>query len=290
MNLVQQALKLSSIVLHNLILVISVLLLTGLWILEGDVVTRTFIMALPPQHRDPAREFIGDIERKVGGYTRGLALLMLTVGGLAGLSYAIIGLPNILFLGIFAGLMEIVPLVGPLLGVTPALLLAASVAPEKLYLVLITYVIIQSAEGHLIVPRIMDRTVGVNPVASLLAFIAFGSIFGFLGGLRTVHLATVIQLILGRFLFTPSPIEQAAPSGRGAISALRYEAQNLVLDVRKQIREKEAEVSAREDRIEDSLEAIAADLDSILASVEEDSPNGSSNASNPSNQNGNRTR
>jgi predicted PurR-regulated permease PerM len=269
-DLAQQALNMSGSIMRTLILGISVLLLTGLWILEGETATRFLLMALPTQQREPAQEFLGDIQRKVGAYTRGLALLTLVVGVLAGIAYAIIGLPNVLFLGVFAGLMEIVPLIGPLLGAIPAVLVASSAAPDKLMWVILAYIVIQAAEGHLIVPRIMDRTVGVNPVASLLAFIAFGSVFGFLGALLAVPLAAVIQLVLKRFIFEVSPMDQSPPTGRDSLSTLRYEAQDLVMDVRKQIRDKETELSAHEDRIEDSMETIATDLDSILAQAETD--------------------
>jgi predicted PurR-regulated permease PerM len=268
LDVFQQIFTLTGTILHDVILGISVLLLTGLWILEGEAAVRVLLMAFPPQRRDPAREFLSDVEGKVGAYTRGLAFLTLVVGVLAGIAYAVIGLPNVLFLGVFAGLMEIVPLIGPLLGAIPAVLVAASAAPDKIMWVIIAYVIIQFAESHFIVPRVMDRAVGVNPVASLLAFVAFGAIFGFLGALLAVPLAAVIQLILSRVIFNANPIEQSPPTGRDAISTLRYEAQNLVLDVRKQVREKESEVSAREDHVEDSLEAIASDLDSILAQAE----------------------
>jgi predicted PurR-regulated permease PerM len=256
--------------LHGLIVVLSVLLLTGLWLLEGEVATRFVLLAIPAARRDSAREFLGDIQRKVGAYTRGLVILSLIVGGSAGVAYAIIGLPNVLFLGVFAGVMEVVPLIGPLLGAIPAVLIAVSTSPDKVIWVIGAYVIIQFAESHFIVPKVMDRAVGVNPVASLLAFIAFGSIFGFVGALLAVPLAAVIQLVLSRFLFNPNPTEQTPPIGRSSISSLRYEAQNLVLDVRKQVREKDAESSAAEDRIEDNMEAIAQDLDSILALAEKD--------------------
>jgi predicted PurR-regulated permease PerM len=250
---------------------ISVLLLTGLWVLEGEIATRFLLMAAPSQRREAIRNFLSDMQLKVGAYTRGLALLTLVMGGMAAIAYAIIGLPNVLLLGIIAGLMEIVPLIGPALGAIPALLVAASTDPTKVVWVLIAYIIIQFAENHLVVPRIMDRTVGVNPVASLLAFVAFGSIFGFLGAILAVPLAAVIQLVLNRFIFNSSPVEQDPPVGRNSISTLRYEAQNLVLDVRKQVRDKASELSAREDRVEDMMESIAQDLDSILAKAETDS-------------------
>ncbi len=273
-NLAQQAVSIGSSIMRDLVLGIYVLILTGLWILEGDVATHVILMALPSARRDPAREFLGDIEGKIGAYTRGLALLTVIMGVLAAIGYGIIGLPNILFLGVFAGLMEFIPLIGPLLGAIPAFLLAASIGSSKVVLVIIVYIIIQAIESHLVVPRVMDRTVGVNPVASLLAFIAFGSIFGFLGALLAVPLAAVIQLILNRLVFNANPQDQIPPTGRDTISTLRYEAQDLVQDVRKQIRTKDAEVNAREDRIEDSMEAIAVDLDSILAQVETEDGNG----------------
>lgn len=270
LEMAQQAYNIGAGLLHGLIVVLSVLLLTGLWLLEGEVATRFVLLAIPAARRDSAREFLGDIQRKVGAYTRGLVILSLIVGGSAGVAYAIIGLPNVLFLGVFAGVMEVVPLIGPLLGAIPAVLIAVSTSPDKVIWVIGAYVIIQFAESHFIVPKVMDRAVGVNPVASLLAFIAFGSIFGFVGALLAVPLAAVIQLVLSRFLFNPNPTEQTPPIGRSSISSLRYEAQNLVLDVRKQVREKDAESSAAEDRIEDNMEAIAQDLDSILALAEKD--------------------
>ncbi|RPJ40492.1 MAG: AI-2E family transporter, partial [Chloroflexi bacterium] len=202
--------------------------------------------------------------------TRGLAILLLAVGVLSTIAFVSIGLPNALLLGIAAGLLEIVPLIGPALGAIPALLVAASTDPTKVIWVLGAYILIQFAESHFLVPRVMDRTVGVNPVASLLAFVAFGSIFGFAGAILAVPLAAVIQLILNHFVFEANPIDQVPLTGRSGLSTLRYEAQDLVQDIRKQIRGKEAEVTAREDRIEDAMEAIAQDLDSILAQSEID--------------------
>jgi uncharacterized membrane protein len=114
----------------------------------------------------------------------------------------------------------------------------------------------------------MNRAVGINPVASLLAFIAFGSIFGFVGALLAIPLAAVIQLTLNRFLFKAPLTEQQPPVGRDRFSTLRYEAQDLVQDVRKQVRDKETELDHRADELEDTVEAIVQDLDSILATAE----------------------
>jgi hypothetical protein len=195
-------------------------------------------------------------------------ILCSIIGGMALVAYLIIGLPNVLLLALFAGIMEAIPLIGPTLGAVPAVMVAASTDQTKVIWVIAATVIIQALENNLIVPRVMNRAVGVNPVASLLAFIAFSSIFGFAGALLAVPLAAVIQIALQNFLFKPNPVEQEPPARRDAVSALRYEAQDLVVDVRKQIRTKEGELDSHNDQIEDALEAVVQDLDSILAQVE----------------------
>jgi predicted PurR-regulated permease PerM len=268
LDLVQQALAMGSSVLRSILTVLGIGLLTSFWILEGDRVKRIFLLAFHTQRRDSIREFLAEIEEKVGAYTRGLVVLSGIIGGMALAAYLIIGLPNALLLAIFAGIMEAVPLIGPTLGAVPAILIAASTDPSKIIWVIVATAIFQTLENNLIVPRVMDRSVGVNPVVSLLAFIAFGTIFGFVGALLAIPLAAVIQITLRRYLFQSNPVEQNPPVRRDAVSALRYEAQNLALDVRKQVREKETELDERADEVEDAMEAIVQDLDSILAQAE----------------------
>lgn len=268
-DLVQRAANITTIVLRGVLVTLNTLLLTSFWILEGERAKRFLLMAFQPPRRDVLRDLLDEMENKVGSYTRGLGILSFIIGAVATIAYMIIGLPNALLLGIIAGVMEAVPLVGPTLGAIPALLVAATVDPTKLVWVIVATVVIQTLENNLIVPRVMDRAVGVNPVVSLLAFLAFGSIFGFLGALLAIPLAAVIQIALRRFVFRTSTSE-GAPTilRRDAVSALRYETQDLAEDVRKQVRDKETELDKETDQVEDSIEAIVSDLDSILAQVE----------------------
>jgi predicted PurR-regulated permease PerM len=267
-DMIEQAFVIGRLVIQNLLVIITVGILTIFWVLEGDRAIRFVLMAVPTQHRESTREFITEVENKVGAYTRGLVVLCTIIGLMALVSYMIIGLPNVLLLAILAGIMEAVPLVGPLLGAIPAVAVAASTDPSKVIWVIVATAIFQALENNLIVPRVMNRAVGVSPVAGLLAFIAFGTIFGFVGALLAIPLAAVIQLTLSRFLFRSNPIEQSPLSGRDAISTLRYETQDLMVDVRKQIRQKDTELDEGTDQIEESMEAIAQDLDSVLAQLE----------------------
>jgi len=75
---------------------------------------------------------------------------------------------------------------------------------------------------------------------------------------------------LDRYLLQPATLEQAAPDGRDSLSALRLEVQELALDIRKQVRQKGGDASQEEDQVEDTIEEIANDLDTLLAQVSEE--------------------
>jgi len=265
---VAQALQYGGAVGRGVFAAIAVFLLTIFWTLDRERNIRTVLLAIPIDRRDSVREFWGEMEAKVGAYIRGLAFLSLFVGGLALAAYLIIGLPYALLLAIIAGLMEAVPLIGPFLGAIPAVFIALALDPSKVIWVVAASIVIQGIENNLLVPRVMERAVGVSAVVALLAFAGFSSLFGLAGALLTIHLATVIQLLFARIVTEPGTVTPLQPEGRDYVSMLRYEAQELIQDVRKQMREKPRLADDTSDQVEDAMEAIVNDLDSILARVE----------------------
>jgi hypothetical protein len=177
----------------------------------------------------------------------------------------LIGLPNAFALAIIAGVLEAIPLLGPVLGAIPALLVALAIEPVLAIWVGVAAIAIQLIENYLLVPRVMDRAVGVSPLITILAIAAFGSALGVLGALLAIPIAAMAQLVIDRFLLREESAAPRPPNGRDAVSALRYEAQDLALDIRKVVRRKVERPSATADRFEDELESIAADLDRLLA-------------------------
>lgn len=257
--------------LNTLFLTISVLLLTFYWVIDRDRIVRSLLIFLPVERRDAAREFLEASEQKVSAYLRGLGILCFTIGALSLVAYLMMGLPYAVLLAVIAGLMEAVPLIGPFIGAAPAVLVAVALFPDKIIWVVISTIIIQQLENNLLVPRVMDRSVGVNPVISLLAFVIFSSLFGLGGALLAVPLAATIQLIVSRSVIEAP---DTPPLGRTSTSLLRYEAQQLIQDVRKQVRHKDTALDDPSDKIEDSIEAIVNDLDSLLAQTELEEQNG----------------
>ena len=260
-----QALSYGSLIGWGVFVTIATFLLGFYWILEGERTTRTLLLLMPMSWRDEARDIFSEIEIKVGAYIRGQTLLCLIIGVLSLIAYLLIGLPYALVLALIAGLMEAVPWIGPVLGALPALLLALSIDPMQAVWVVVATTIIQQLESNVLMPRMMDESVGVNPIVTLLSIAAFGSLLGVLGAILAIPMAAIIQLLLHRFVLGPVAMEQETPEGRDALSVLRYETQALIQDLRQHVRHKDLVSEEETDEVEDRIEAIATDLDSILA-------------------------
>lgn len=245
-----------------------VLLLAFYWTLDGPRITRSWMLLVSPARRESTRALIAAIETKVGAYVAGQGVLCLVIGVMALVAYLIIGLPYVLILALIAGIMEAVPIIGPVMGAVPASLVALSIAPDKLVWVIVATVIIQQLENNLLVPRVMRQAVGVNPFVSLLSLFTFSSLLGIPGALMAVPAAAILQLLLDRFIFrTGTPgVEQS--SGRDFASQLRYEAQDLIQDLRKQARLQTggSQVESQKvNQVMDELEALTTDIDAQLA-------------------------
>jgi predicted PurR-regulated permease PerM len=248
----------------------AILVLSYSWSVEGERTIRSLLLLLPMERRQDVADLVSAASAKLAGFVRGQVLLCLAVGVLAFVAYSIIGLPHTAALAIMAGVLEAVPMLGPILGAIPAVLVAVTVDPVMALWVGAATVVIQVAENYLLVPRIMDRSVGVNPLVTILAITAFGAVLGIVGALLAIPLAALAQLLLDRFVLGEGA--PADPVGRDQTSALRYEAQNLAADIRLLTRHKEERAGAHIDAVEDELEGIAVDVDRVLAERERPPP------------------
>ncbi len=250
---------------------IVILVLAFYWTLDGPRTIQSLLLLIPQDQRENIRELILAMETKVGFYIVGQSILCLIIGTLALVAYLLIGLPNALVLALLAGVLEAVPMVGPLLGAIPAALVALSIGPDKLVWVIVATVVIQQLENSLLVPRVMSKAVGVNPFVTLLALFAFSSLFGIAGALMAIPMAAIIQLILDHFVFHPESMEPEVSAGRDYASRLRYEAQDLAQDLRKQARLKKGGSDLRVkqiDQVMDEIETLSTDLVTLLARIE----------------------
>jgi predicted PurR-regulated permease PerM len=265
-----QALSYVTLAAKAIFLIIVILVLALYWTLDGPRSIQSFLLLVPQGRRENISELIRTMETKLGFYIAGQGVLCLVIGSMSLLAYLLIGLPNALVLALLAGVLEAVPMVGPLLGAIPAALVALSIGPSKLVWVIVATVIIQQLENGLLVPRVMRKAVGVNPFVSLLAIFALGSLFGIAGALMAIPIAAIVQLLLDRFVFHPATTDREVSAGRDSASRLRYEAQDLAEDLRKQARLRKGGSDLRVkqiDQVMDEIETITTDLDGLLAQL-----------------------
>jgi predicted PurR-regulated permease PerM len=266
-----QALNYLSSAVVGIFIALAILVIAFRWTIDGRKAIQSLLRLIPVGQREGISELIEAMETKVGNYIAGQGFLSLAIGVLALIAYLAIDLPNALLLALVAGVFEVVPMIGPLLGAIPAGLIALSISPTKLIWVIVATLVIQQLENSILVPRVMRKAVGVNPFVSLLAIFAFSSLFGIAGTLMAIPLAAIFQLILNRFVFRPDVMESELSIGRDHASLLRYEAQDLARDLRKQARLKkwgsDKEIK-HIDSVMDEIESITTDLDVLLAEAE----------------------
>lgn len=130
---------------------------------------RDYFLFWSPEKGDKYNAIAEKLEVEIGHWIRGEVLLMLIVGVLSYIGYVIVGLPYAVALGVIAGLLELVPNVGPTIATIPAVLVGFSISPAHGFGALAVSVIVQQLENNLIVPKIMQKTTGLNPIVTLLA-------------------------------------------------------------------------------------------------------------------------
>lgn len=180
---------------------VLVLVIAFYLVLEEDGLRKMARGIIPPAYYGKFVEMAVKIQQKVGAWLRGQLLLGLIVGAMSYIGLLILRVPNALVLAFIAGLTEMVPYIGPIFGAIPAVLLALGISPLKGLSVLILYFIIQQTENHLLVPKVMQKTIGINPVISILALATGFRLGGVLGAVISLPVVAAIEVILREHIF-----------------------------------------------------------------------------------------
>lgn len=142
---------------------------------------------------------IGRIEERLGAWVRGQLMLALSIGISTFIGISLLGLPYGLALSIFAGILEIVPIVGPIIAAIPAVLIAVSVSPLIVLLTILVYFIIQQLEAHLVVPLVMKKAIGIPPVFTIIALMIGARLDGIGGALMAIPVYVTIETVLSEY-------------------------------------------------------------------------------------------
>lgn len=145
--------------------------------------------------REKAMGVIEQINNKLGAWLQGQFLLSLAIALLTWITLMSLGMPFALPLAVLAGLFEIVPTIGPIISAVPAVVVALTISPNMALVIMVAYIAIQMVENHLLVPRIMQRAVGLNPVIVIIGVIAGDRLLGIPGALLSVPFISLIVLL-----------------------------------------------------------------------------------------------
>lgn len=163
-------------------------------------VKKFLIYLAPSEHQSYFSDLIERIQAKIGGWLRGQLLLMLIVGSLTFIGLSLLGVKYALILALVAGLLEIVPYIGPIFAAIPAVILAFFQAPLLALLVIILYVVIQELENYVIVPQVMRKAVGLNPIVIIVVMLIGVKLAGILGIILSVPLAAALAEFFKDFI------------------------------------------------------------------------------------------
>jgi predicted PurR-regulated permease PerM len=177
-----------------LILVISFYL-----VIEKNGVERFVKEAVPNNLQPRVLKIVERIQLKLSRWFIGQLSLGFIVGSMSFVGLHLLGVPYALVLGIIAGILELIPYLGPTLSAIPAIIIAFTVSPILALLTLILYFLIQQFENYLIVPKVMEKSVNLHPVIIIIVILIGGKFAGITGAILAVPTATIISIVLDNF-------------------------------------------------------------------------------------------
>lgn len=192
---IQRAAGAASAALDSLTGIVVIVFLGVFIAVDPELYKRSLVRLVPQARRERAREVIDRAGTALWRWTLSRLLSMAFVAVGATLGFWLIGMPLALMLGLFAGLVNFIPNLGPLIWLAPALLLAFTQSPAHALYVGILFTVVQSAEGYLITPLVQQRMVHLAPAIALSVQVTFGALWGF-PGLALATPLTAMALVL----------------------------------------------------------------------------------------------
>lgn len=196
----QNLLKVTFGLFSNIIGILTIFVISFYLILERgnlDTQLKSFMGG------EGAEKFLGvikKIEERLGSWVRGQVTLGIVIGVATFIGLSLLGLPYVLPLSIIAGLLEIVPTIGPIISAVPAILVALTISPLFALATAALYFIIQQAENNLIVPFVMRRAVGLPPLVTLLSILAGAQLAGIGGAILAIPIVVTIETVISEYM------------------------------------------------------------------------------------------
>jgi predicted PurR-regulated permease PerM len=182
------------------------------WIFERRKAQRLVSSLLPPDHAKTVRDTWDLIDLKLGAYVRGQALLILLVATVLSAAFWAIGLPYWILVGAFAGIVEIVPVIGPLAAGAVAIGVGLTESWEVALAAGLAVLVVRLLEDYIVIPRVLGDAVGLTPLVVLVSVTATGILFGGFAVILAIPLAAVAGTLVDVIVRDRDPAQEDIPS------------------------------------------------------------------------------
>jgi predicted PurR-regulated permease PerM len=183
----------------------TILILAFYLMVDAENFVRTFVRLFPRAERTRVEDACRRISTKVSAWLGGQLLLAGIIGGTAALGLFLMGVPYFYVLALIAGVGEMIPIVGPLLAAVPAILVAFTVSPALALGVAVFFFVQQQFENHVLVPKVMERQLGVSAAAVIVALLVGGTLLGVVGAILAIPTVAILQVIVEELMVEASP-------------------------------------------------------------------------------------
>lgn len=181
----------------------AVLIMSIYIMLDYDKIGLTMLRIFPRKWQPFVLDLSNNVGHAVGGYLKGQLVIAAFVGLVIGIGLAIAGIPSAPAIGFMAGAFNIVPYLGVVIAITPAILLAATAGGlTKVLIVIAIFVIANQVEGHFLSPLVLGRTTDLHPVTVIIAILTGLTLYGIVGALLAVPLAALGKLLLQEYYYS----------------------------------------------------------------------------------------
>jgi predicted PurR-regulated permease PerM len=195
-DLTQNFVKIISAFFSNFIFLVSIIFFTFYFLLEEDYLKKFLDKFLEEKQAGEINAVFDKAEQRMSAWVWGELILMIVVGTMSYIGLSLLHVRYALPLAIIAGLLEVVPVIGPTISTVPAFFVAVPTSWFLALSVIALYFLIQQLENNIIVPLVMKKTIGLNPIITLVALTIGGKVGGFFGMLLSIPLALLIETIL----------------------------------------------------------------------------------------------
>lgn len=190
--------------------IVIILLLSIYLMLDYSRVNASLLRAFPRPWQPRVLEISHLLGTAVGGYVRGQLVIALFIGVFVFVGLTLLGIPSAAAIGFLAGAFNIVPYLGPVIGATPALLLALPLGGWSMLGVVVVFVLANQIESNFLSPYVLGRTTDLHPVTVLVAILVGASLLGFVGALLAVPVVALGKLLLDKYYY-PSRVYTEGP-------------------------------------------------------------------------------